>query len=927
MTPRMFKLSPLMLACTASLISGQSMANGDVVGKVTDPSGKVYFHGALVEVKELNLKQMSLRDGSFRFVDLQDGAYTLRISYLGTSSREFPLEVKDGNISEGTYKIGQQEDGLEEVIVLGQRASQAEALNRQKNAANLKSIVSADSIGQFPDQNAAEALQRLPGLFIQRDQGEGRFVGVRGLDPNLNNVTINGVNVPSPESGIRSVAMDVIPSELIEGLEVSKTLTAEMDGDAIGGSIDVKSLSAFDRQGRSMGMTIQGSHNDQASQTSPKVSANYSDRWQLDNGDQLGVATGISWLKREFGSHNIETDGGWSKIELEDTATGEEIEKFGAEEIEQRFYQITRERTGLAFNLDYQTRAGDKYYLRTLYSRFTDDEFRLKNEYKFDKGTLESGSWTDNQLSVTDAKMDRETKDRFEEQKIMSLVLGGENQLKNWLLEYNLGYSKSQENEPGRLDVTFVGKGLDLGYQSSGPVPKLTQSANAHDLYRFEMDKVEWINNNTEDKEISVKFDASRDFVWNNYNGQVKFGAKHRSRDKFNRAGLEVFEGGFKYATGANFANSAPDWSPGNFGPGLDRDKVRAFFHGNRSGFELNKTESLASSQGESFRSEEDITAAYAMINLTLNNWHLNGGIRYEDTSFSTRGSQVDTIEDEVSDNTRVDITPWNVDKDYSHLLPSLNIRYDFSDKLLARFAYTQSIARPGFGDSAAFQIIETQRSEEGGKIEVERKAEVGNPDLKPYESSNFDFSIEYYPGHIGVMSAGVFFKDIDNYIVQSEVQDNGQWQGFKEVKQPLNGGSAQLKGLELAWSKSFDSGLLLAANGTWTDSDRRLPNQSDRVTNLTLGFEGNDVSTRLTLSNKSKAYQFDEKQTPVYQDTHSQLDLNIKYYLNDSSHIYFNGVNLTDEEYYLYHGGRQYNYQYESYGRTFELGISWKSF
>jgi len=918
-----FNLSPFILACGAALFSAQSLAQGDILGKVTDNNNKVFFQGALVEIKELNLKQVSERDGSFRFSNLADGSYTLKISYLGAKAKEFRLNIQQGTIIKQNFVIGDEDPALEEVIVFGQRASQAEALNRQKNAVTLKSIVSADSIGQFPDQNAAEALQRLPGLYINRDQGEGRFVGIRGLDPNLNNLTINGVNVPSPESGVRSVAMDVIPSELIEGLEVSKTLSADMDADAVGGSIDVKSLSAFDRQGRSYGFNVQGSHNKQTSDTSPKLSASFSDIFTLNKGNKLGIAAAVSWFERDFSSHNIETDGGWAELEIEDVNTGEDIEQFGAEEIEQRFYLISRERKGLALNLDYHTLAGSKYYLRTLYSKFADDEFRQRNEYKFDKGKVARADWSDTSLRVTDAEMDRDTKDRFEQQTILSVVAGGENQLDNWLLEYNLGYSKSQEEEPNRIDVSFAGEELTLGYDSAGPIPALQQSAAAHDLSHFELDEIELVNNDTQDKELSFSLNASRDFVWNNHNASVKAGLKHRSREKFNHANLQLFDGGFDDTRASLFATNAPDWSLGNFGPGLSREAIRQYFNQNRGQLELDPNESRATSLGESFTSEEDITSVYAMLDLDVNQWHINMGLRYEATDFSTRGNRVDSIDDEVSDSKSVEVTPWNVDKDYQHLFPSLNVRYSFSEKLLARFAYTQSIARPGFGDTAAFQIIETERSED----EVERKAEVGNPDLEPYESSNLDLSIEYYPGHIGVMSAGVFYKDIDNYIVQQEVQDNGMWQGFEEVLQPVNAGSAELKGIELAWSKTFDSGLLLAANGTWTDSDRKLPNQSDMVSNLTLGYEGDEISTRLTLTNKSKTYQFDDNELPVYQDKHSQLDLNVKYYLTDNSHIYFNAVNLTDEEYYLYHANRAYNYQYETYGRTFELGFSWKSF
>ena len=901
-----FKLAPLStaLAACAILVSTHAVA-ANIEGRVTDSQNKVYFEGALVEIKETNQKAVTERDGSFRFRNLKDGEYTLTITYLGTEPTSHKVSVKDGKLVSRNFAISSSEE-MEEVVVYGLGASQAASLNRQKNASNLKTIVSSDSVGQFPDQNVAEALQRLPGMFILRDQGEGRFVGIRGIDPNLNNLTINGANIPSPESGVRSVAMDVIPSELIEGLEVSKTVTPDMDADAIGGSIDVKSLSAFDREGRSYSATIQASYNELTEDTSPKLSGSFTDIFTLDGGAQLGVATAVSWFQRDFGSQNIETDGGWGDLEVEDFATGEDIEGFGPEEIEQRLYQITRERMGAALNLDLRTSETDKYYFRTLYSDFSDDEFRMRNEYKFEDGKVDADTWTNTSGTFYEAEMDRDTKDRLEEQQIISIVAGGENQLDQWLVEYSVGYSKSEEKEPGRIDADFKGEGIDIGYVANDK-PLLSNSANAHDLSNFELDGFETTDGVTEDEEVSFKLDFSRDFVWNNNNGEFKFGGKYRSREKFYDADIVIYDGGFNDATADMFAGAVDE---GRFGPYISRSAIRNYFNDNQANFDIEADETRLESDGASFDSSEDVLAAYAMVTLDIDQWQIVTGLRYEGTEFSSRGNK-------ASEDFATEV--WAVDKDYSHLLPSLNVRYDVSDKLVTRFAYTNTIARPNFGDSAAFQLIE----DDDGEL----KAEAGNPTLDPYESTNFDLSIEYYPGQIGVMSAGLFYKDIDNFIVMTEVQDNGEWAGFEEVVQPVNGGSASITGLELAWTKDFDSGLLVATNATFTDADAEIPSQSDTIANVTLGYETDMFSTRLTMSHKSNAFMFEDNDSNVYEDDHNQLDLNIKYYIDEDSHVYFNAINITDEPYYVYHGNSQYNYQYETYGSTFELGFTYTAF
>lgn len=935
-----FRLNKLTIALAGSLAlltAPLSWADSVIEGRVTDASNKVYFQGAQVQIKELDLTVISERDGSFRFAKLPEGEYTLIIKYIGSDDLEQKISVVDGEVLSKTFVIGatnSDQKELDNIIVYGQRAGQASAINRQKNANKLVSVISSDGIGQLPDQNAAEALQRMPGIFIERDQGEGRFVGIRGIDPNLNNVTINGLNVPSPEAGVRSVALDVIPSELISSLEVSKTVTPDMDASAIGGSIEVKSLSAFDRNDRSYSFTAQASHNELVSETSPKLSGSYTDIYTLAGGSQLGVAGAVSWFKREFGSHNVETDGGWSVFDYEDAATGEDVEAFGAEEIEQRAYSIERERErlGAALNFDLYTSATDKYYLRTLYSKFSDDEYRLRNQFKYDKGQIDLTSNTQNSAQFSDAKMERDTKDRYEAQKIFSIITGGENQIGDWLVEYSAGYSKASEAEPDRIDSTFVAKDLTFGYLSSGPIPQLTFDAASQDLNNFALDEVVYENNLTQDEEVTLALDFSKDFVWQNNNGQIKFGGKYRTREKFNRVDAAIYDGGFTDAAGGNTTaqafNTGPvDYNLGDFGPGLSQHQLSNYVLTNIDDFELNSLKSDIESQGSSYTSNEDVLALYAMVSFDINDWYIVAGVRYEDTSFSTKGSKVDLIVDESDGSETVNISPWQGAKDYDDFFPSLNVRYNISDKLISRFAYTQTIARPTFSDTAANQLIETEVTEDNGQIITERKAVVGNPDLEPYEANNLDLSLEYYPGHIGVLSAGLFYKDIDNYILKEEVQDNGQWDGFEEVIQPKNGGNAALTGLELAWTKTFDSGVLLGANGTFVDADEKLPNQADTVGNLMFGFENNDISLRLSSTYKSENFKFTDNDADVYQDAHMQLDFSAKYYLNNTTQIYFNAININDEPYYLYHGDTQYNYQFEEYGRSYELGITITSF
>lgn len=896
----MLRLSKLTTHCLAALSlssAALSVNAGEIAGQLTNDDNSRVFAGAQITLKELNLVTESRRDGTFRFPSLPAGAYTLQVSYLGAQPVTEVVNVTETGIVSPVIALSDNGKAIADILVKGQRSGQASAINQQRVSDRISSIVSADAIGQFPDQNAAEALQRLPGLSIERDQGEGRFVGIRGIDPNLNNVTINGLNIPSPEAGVRSVALDVIPSELIQTLEVSKSVTADMDGDAIGGAIEVKSVSAFDYQQDTAKLTVQASHNELVDKTSPKLSGSLTHKFN----ESFGVAAALSWFERDFGSDNIESN--------------------GDDELEQRDYTITRERLGAAVNFDFRPDFNNQYFLRTLYSEFSDNEYRQANIFTFDG---------------EDSEIARESKDRYETQTIMTVAAGGEHQLDTWDINWQLGYAKSEEDEPDALYYTFVQDNASISADLDTRIPQVTQNAEAMQLANYDLDEISFEDNYMKDTETSAKIDFVRGITLGDYQGEFKFGSKYRSREKVNTSLISIYDGDFDGITGEGFETAAPDWNIGEFGDGLDRNALRNNFNSNRSALELAGLDSEVESNGASYVNNEDIFAAYAMVTANIDALRVVAGLRYERTDFSTDGMRVELVENEETDVEEVINTAWNADRDYDNWLPSVNLRYDLNDKVVLRGAFTQTIARPKFEDVAAYQIIESKTEEDGDSFVTAREAEVGNPQLKPYESTNIDLSVEYYPGAIGVLSAGYFYKDIDNFVVYADVAGTEDWQGYDEVVQPVNGESASLHGLELSWVKAFDNGFLMSANGTFSSSDATtlldgetfetsLPNQSDTVGNLTLGYENNLVSLRLTMTYKSENLEEIDGDMLRMEEDHHQLDFSGKYYINDDMLIYFNGINLSDEPYYHYFDQRNRNAQYEEYGRTFELGFTWQ--
>ena len=916
----------------------QVFADGQISGEVSSKDTGRSMAGAIVSIDELSLETTVDSDGEFSFDDVPSGKYELKVKYLGFETFTQEISIEDDETTSLTVELS---DTIESMVVYGQASSTAAALNQQRAADIVSSVLSSDDFGQLPDANLSEALQRMPGVFLERDQGEGRFVGIRGIDPGLNATSINGVTLSAPESETRAVALDVIPSELLETLIVKKTFTPDMEPEGVGGSIEVKSFSAFDRKGRSFRFKSELNHNQLEGTASPKLSARFSNRMSiLDGIDNFGVAASVSWYDRDFGSENVETDGGWfADLETED---GNEFK--GAEEIEQRNYEINRTRVGAALNLDYRPTEDSEYYLRLLFSKFDDQEFRNRTEYKFDKGDAIVG--TDTSAYWEDANLERSLKDRFETQQILSLVAGGEHKVLDWDVAYSLGLSQSGEDEPGRIDTTFKLKNVDLGYDSIGNVPDLIAGPEVNDPEEFELDEIVTEDNTTSDDQFSAQTDWERSFDFANSKMTLKVGGKLRRREKDNDLEIAIYSGFPSDPTMTEFVQSGISYALGNFGPALDAGKIVDYINNNKHQFELDDEDTSISSSVGDYLMQEDVNAFYVMSKYSREQLRVVYGVRLEWTSFTASGQSV--IFDAVVGDGDPVFNGVDGEVDYSNLLPSVNVKYAYSDNLILRGAYYQTIARPSFGDLSPGGEIEFE--EDDG--ETEFKAELGNPSLDPLRASNFDVSLEYYDIGIGLLAGGFFHKRISDFFVYADVADITDLSQFvgiatvddAELISPINGDSATITGIELTWTKKFNelpapwNGLLLASNLTISDSEATLalrdsaipmPNQSVTVFNLSLGYETNKLSFRIAVTSKSEALvaleDFEDSEFDVYQSAHTQFDFSVKYYPAERWLIYLDGNNLTEEPMYRYFKGSDYNAQYEEYGKTFAFGWQYR--
>lgn len=906
---------------------------GEVVGTVTDASVTRSLQGAEVELTELGRRTTAGPDGTYRFSDVPAGQYTLRARYAGASDTTASISVPETGAVQLAFAMGTADSTI---LVIGQQANLASSISRQRSADGVETVLTRDAIGQFPDQNVAEALRRAPGVNILNDQGEGRFVSVRGLDPNLNAASINGSRVPAPESDVRSVALDVIPSELIESIEIKKTLTPDMDADTIGASIEINTTSAFDRKKPFAAMSVEGSYNDLTGKVSPKGSVDFATRL----GEDFGIAGGLSYYKRRFATDNVEAED-W------DNDNG----VLWPEKLEYRDYDVERERLGASLSLDWRASDSTSFYARGLYSRFEDQEYRRRLIFDLGDASPVGGTGTSGRFDTGEngeIKVERDLKDRHEVQKIASVALGGKTETGPWTLRYEGSFARSSERENGSIDPIAFERDFDdenplaVTFDWSNyrkPAYAVTTGSDAFlDASGYELDKIERTSlSDAKDREWTLRADVTRSFALDTGTFDVQFGGKARLRNKRYDLNIDVYEG--SDLTLADVLGKQ-DYALAVIDPVAGPNEVRRALAGGFGNFELNKIDTAFESAAADYQVKENIYAGYLMGRYDTGALQLIGGIRMEHTRNDMRGNRVDLIEEGASDGEDlVASTPVSFKRNYTDWLPSATLRYEAAKDVVLRLGAFRSVVRPNMGKIAPRFMVE--QSDDG-----EREGEFGNPALQPYKAWNMDVSAEYYFARNAVIQIGAFYKSIDNFIVDAEFDAddapyNGTFNGiaFDKAVIPINGKKATVKGLEFSYQQALTflpaplDGLLVNFNYTFTDAEGsladgrkiRLPASSRHTFNAVLGYEKGPLSLRVAGSYRSG--YLDEVGGSAEEDRlvrrHFQVDVSAKYRVTKNLQLFADWVNANDATYTAYQRGETGNHllQYEEYGWTAKFG------
>ncbi len=908
-----------MLGATAfAAPDSNEAAFGVMRGRIVDAQNQV-LPGATVMIESLHTGVVSDVNGYYTLTNLKPGTYIVKVSYVGYQPKTMKLTVTPENTAVQDFVLS---DGveLEGVEVKGAFHGQSRAINQQKNNFNLTNVVSADQIGKFPDSNIGDALKRINGINVQYDQGEARFGQVRGTSPDLSSVSINGNRIPSAEGDARNVQLDLIPADMIQTIEVNKVVTADMDGDAIGGAINLVTKNTPYK--RVFNITAGTGYNWISDKFRLDLGATWGDRFF---NDKFGIMAAVSYQNSPAGSDNAEFE-----YDLDDDGN------VVLTDAEIRQYYVTRERQSYSLSMDYDFSPTQKIYFNGIYNRRNDWENRYGLSYK-DLADGPGEMSVESQLKM--GSHDNRNA-RRELQQTMDFTLGGNHLLWNRLqADWMASYSRASEDKPDERYFTLKQEGLTIDMEGAGGKHPYSLTPVSLALGDWEVDELTNGNENVDEDEWKAKVDFELPLANGLFGNSLKFGAKYTHKHKTKEASVFDYTDGYIDNYGDEWKQYltmqvrddfmvSDHYKPTEF---VDKRYIGDFTQAQLDA--MGGEQDLEESSGN-YDATEQVTAAYLRFTQKLGrNLSLMAGLRMEHTSLKTSG--VNYVIDENGDGSlgstgirRHDYTDW---------LPSVLLKWDVNNDFKVRASYTKTLARPKYSHLVASTTYNTEET----PVEIT----LGNPDLKPITSNNYDLSAEYYFKSVGLVSASLFYKRVNNYIVN--LTRDIPYGNYSEarVSQPLNAFDADLFGVEIGYQRDFSfispalSCIGFYGNYTYTHSsivksafgdkdEQALPGSPEHMANASLYFDKWGLNVRLSY-NFTSAFQDDEEyqeesQLRRYYDAVNYLDLNASYtWGRDIKYtFYVSATNLLNQPLRYYQGEKDRTMQVEYYGAKVQAGF-----
>jgi len=824
-------------------------------------------------------------------------------------------------LAPGFAHAQEEPTAVEEVIVTGRRAADRAAIEDKRDADGQIDSVRADEVGKLPDQNVAEALRRLPGLAVANDQGEGRYLSVRGVSPDLLNVTLNGQTAAAPEPESRQVKLDDIPSALIGRVTVVKTLTPDLDANAIAGAANIETLTAYDRN-RTFGTArVAYGYNDINGSNPYEFDASWGTVFGADR--QFGVVFAINHSERQLAPDNLQAGGSWDEV------NGFELPL----EYSIRKYDTERRRSGAVLNLDWRPNDAVETYARILYSKYEDQE--LRNNFTVELDEDELSNQTDTTGDFAEADAIRALRTRQEDTSSFTSTLGARFEIGESELTIEGTYTKADKRDPRRDEWIFEAGDVTGSYDLGPELFRFFPDAAAFDSANFEFDETSYESRHAVEDLYQARIDYRMPLTFADET-TLKFGAKILDRTKTNDIDATIYDGfaGPDLTLDMFEGATIPSIYEGRYpyGPTVDGRAADAFFRANQDLFEIDEEGTVGDSLAGDFEIQETIIAGYVMATIKTGQWTVVPGVRVEHTESEYAAKAV------LDTYTLADLDrPYDVfgGQSYTDVFPGVNLRFDVNDHLVLRGAVTTAIGRPNYENLAPYTVVVTSDNE----------VEMGNPDLEPLRSVNFDIAAEYYLGNRGILSAAVFHKEISDPIYFTTTEETGVFAGQAlvdaEVTRPVNAEEATVTGVEfnaqyeLSFLPAPFDGLSVGGSLTFVESEASgipgrpgetlpLANQSDQVASAQVTYEKHGLSARVAYTYRS-AYLLEpggDTDEDLYVDDFNQWDARIGYAFTSNASIFVEGSNLNNaaNRFYLGRPGRVD--ENEIYGWSLRTGI-----
>jgi TonB-dependent receptor len=944
---------------------------GTVSGTVMD-TGNSALIGAVVKLLPLGRQAVTDDQGQYRFTEVPAGEYTISASYVGFSVFNASVQVEAGKMvtADAKMQVASQED---KVMVTAERLQgEAEAINIERTADDIVQVLPERVINSLPNTNIADAVGRLPSVTLERDEGEGKYVQIRGTEPRLNNVTVNGVNVPAPEVNVRNIKLDAVPADLVERIEVFKTLSASQDADGIGGTVNLVTKTAGERPTYTFA-TQTGYNNIQNGFWRGGFDGTLGQRFV---NKKLGFILSGTYDKTNRGIDDLEPN------PIVGSFNGQNVAIFSTEDM--RSYDYYRTRYGLAEGLDYVIKPGVNVYVKGLYSDFHD--FGDTRVYTPNAGNIiKSVNGTQitfdnaadcaplnaaNPGSCSPGNFVYRHYVRRPDQQVYSFLTGARHDLSSTLITYEFAASRGH-NFGGQDFATthFGGPTTDLALSTANPlIPKFTplDGVNVFDPTLYSVSDTSFGNYHATQLNFQGAAAVSRRYSVHSHFGTFEVGLKIRNShstqsqiDQFyNFTGANPFTIADTQGTYTNptYYQGALKIGNADYGPTTNYTNILQGFAANMGQFQLDQVRSITNSAQNFFDANERVYAGYIENGISIGKFRLQSGLRFEGTNTNFLTNQLTANVDSMGNPLPPTIAPISQSSSYVKVLPSAQVQYQLEKNTNLRGSFSIGISRPNIGDLVPTTNIDPNTSP--------KSLSIGNPDLKPTRANNYDVLIEHYFQPLGILQAGFFYKQLYDPIYQTQVLlQSGPNAGFFQTSK-INGPSAYLTGFEAAWEQrfSFLPGLLngfgVAANYSYTTSQATFPvnstsgridhptlqRQAPNTWNAGVTYDKARLSVRFAVSHNDAniaAYGYTHNTaTPLgdndpllglkgpfgdnYFYAHTQYDIQGSYRVYKGLQFVASGLNLSNEVFGFYNGSTIYPVQREFYKPTVSFGMRW---